>query len=271
MSNLLGIGTTLFGAGYGEYANERQNKQDRTNAMMQYQNQRNLNKQGHRLQMDMWNKTNYGAQVDHMKEAGLNPALMYGSAGQGGTTGSQGGGSASKAQAPKAPVMDMSNMLMDAQLANIKKDTEVKEANRRNIEGETPEAKGRIKNLDAKELETIQRTTNLKTDNEVRKVEKEILELKAKKKVTGSAFIDMLTAVGLDPVNNQADRDALVKILGVYFGSNVIKNILQGIGAVGRIGGKTGGKTSGGKKGMDAGKTFSDGQKRQIIDLVNGN
>jgi hypothetical protein len=27
--------------------------------------------------MDMWNKTNYGAQVEHMKNAGLNPALMY--------------------------------------------------------------------------------------------------------------------------------------------------------------------------------------------------
>jgi len=90
------------------------------------------------LQMDMWNKTNYGAQVDHMKEAGLNPALMYGSAGQGGQTGSQGGGSAGSGAAPKAPVMDMSNMLMDAQMRNINKDTEVKEANRRNIEGETP-------------------------------------------------------------------------------------------------------------------------------------
>ena len=113
--SLLGIGTTLAGMGYGEYSNERQNRQDRTNAMMQYQNQRNLNKQGHRLQMDMWNKTNYGAQVEHLKDAGLNPALMYGSAGQGGTTGSQGGGNATKAQAPKAPVMDMSNMLMDKQ------------------------------------------------------------------------------------------------------------------------------------------------------------
>jgi len=114
--SLLGIGTTIAGAAYNEYGNQRQNRQDRTNAMMQYQNQRKLNQQGNRLQMDMWNKTNYGAQVDHMKEAGLNPALMYGSAGQGGTTGSQGGGSATKAQAPKAPVMDMSNMLLDAQI-----------------------------------------------------------------------------------------------------------------------------------------------------------
>jgi len=138
MPGMLGIGTTAVGGIYNEIGNARQNRQQREMMGLQYGNQRKLNQQGHRMQMDMWNKTNYGAQVDHMKEAGLNPALMYGSAGQGGQTGSQGGGSAGSGAAPKAPVMDMSNMLMDAQMRNINKDTEVKEANRRNIEGETP-------------------------------------------------------------------------------------------------------------------------------------
>jgi len=113
--SLLGIGTTVAGAMYNEYGNQRQNRQQRDMMGLQYGNQRKLNNQGHRLQMDMWNKTNYGAQVDHMKEAGLNPALMYGGAGQGGQTGSQGGGSAGSGGAPKAPVMDMSNMLMGKQ------------------------------------------------------------------------------------------------------------------------------------------------------------
>ena len=35
---------------------------------------------------EMWNYTNYENQVAHMKNAGLNPALMYGTAGQGGQT-----------------------------------------------------------------------------------------------------------------------------------------------------------------------------------------
>jgi hypothetical protein len=48
--------------------------------------QMDLNRHGQELAMDMWNQTNYKAQVDHMKKAGLNPALMYGSAGQGGST-----------------------------------------------------------------------------------------------------------------------------------------------------------------------------------------
>lgn len=39
------------------------------------------------LQMDMWNRTNYEAQVQHLQNAGLNPALLYAKGGPGGTTG----------------------------------------------------------------------------------------------------------------------------------------------------------------------------------------
>lgn len=39
-----------------------------------------------KLSKDMWDYTNYENQVKHMKEANLNPALMYGSAGGGGST-----------------------------------------------------------------------------------------------------------------------------------------------------------------------------------------
>lgn len=39
-----------------------------------------------RKQMEMWNKTNYEAQVKQMKQAGLNPGLLYSKGGTGGTT-----------------------------------------------------------------------------------------------------------------------------------------------------------------------------------------
>ena len=43
---------------------------------------------------EMWEKTNYAAQIEQMKKAGLSPALMYGQAGAGGGTvsGAQGQG-----------------------------------------------------------------------------------------------------------------------------------------------------------------------------------
>ena len=183
--SLLGIGTTIAGGAYNEYGNQRQNRQDRTNAMMQYQNQRKLNQQGNRLQMDMWNKTNYGAQVDHMKEAGLNPALMYGSAGQGGTTGSQGGGSATKAQAPKAPVMDMSNMLMGKQAELLTAQKQKTEAETKAIGGYQKDESGArqnkiaqdVINLKANKLD-IEASTKLKlTQNETEEIRRDIQKL----------------------------------------------------------------------------------------------
>ena len=85
-----GVVGAFMGIGQAQRQYHRQKKLN----VQQYGHQRMLNQQGHDLQYDMWNKTNYKAQLEHMKAAGLNPALMYGSAGAPGTTGSQGGGSA---------------------------------------------------------------------------------------------------------------------------------------------------------------------------------
>jgi len=108
----------------GGHQQERRNYRNNRNLMgLQNQYQRGLNQQGHDLQMDMWNKTNYGAQVGHMKDAGLNPALMYKGAGAGGTTGSQGGGSASMGSSQQGKVMDLQNMLVGAQIGKLKAET----------------------------------------------------------------------------------------------------------------------------------------------------
>lgn len=140
-SKLLGgainAGSSLLG-GIGRKGRERR-QQGYTKDLMglQYANQRQLNKQGNELQMDMWNKTNYGAQMEHLKGAGLNPALMYGMSGGGGTTaGSQGGGSATGGSAPNvqetqiaggSPMMGMMQKaqvdLMASQAKNLDADT----------------------------------------------------------------------------------------------------------------------------------------------------
>lgn len=96
---------------------------------IQFQNQQQLNQQGHNLQKQMWEETNYPAQMKMMKEAGLNPGLMYGQGGGGGTTtGSQGGGSAAGGNA--AAPMDIGQALqagmMKAQIDNINADTALK-------------------------------------------------------------------------------------------------------------------------------------------------
>lgn len=67
---------------------------------LQMKNQMELNKQGQQLQLDTWKQTNYPEQIKMLKEAGMNPSLLYGKGGAGGVTGSQGGGSAAGGSAP---------------------------------------------------------------------------------------------------------------------------------------------------------------------------
>lgn len=127
------------------------------------------------LDKQMWDETNYGAQVQHMRNAGLNVGLMYGMAGQGGITGSGGapsgamgaGGSGSGGGVPQAQSMDITQAALDsamkaAQIDAVKAQTKKTEAEANKTEGvDTEEALARItditqgvKNKQAEELLT---------------------------------------------------------------------------------------------------------------------
>lgn len=137
---------------------------------VQQQNQMALNQQGHDLQMDMWNKTNYKAQMEHMKAAGLNPALMYGMSGGGGTTaGSQGGGSAASGQVGQERVMDLSNMMAMAQIGKIKAET-------KEILGETDLGEAKVLDLLAGIDKTKADTRLVKANEKGQKILNEINE-----------------------------------------------------------------------------------------------
>lgn len=89
----------VLGQGMQGMNDDRQvDMQGRLNAQ-QAQWQMQLMNHQTRKQLEMWEKTSYGAQVEQMKKAGINPALMYGMGGGGGQTvgggmPSTGGGSA---------------------------------------------------------------------------------------------------------------------------------------------------------------------------------
>lgn len=98
---------------------------------IQFKNQKELDKYGQQLQLETWEKTNYPAQMAMLKEAGLNPGLMYGQAGSGGVTGSQVGGSAASGNAPAPqpwPLDIGSAMMMAAQIKLMKAQAKKTEA-----------------------------------------------------------------------------------------------------------------------------------------------
>lgn len=157
----------------------QQQNQEKLNAQ-QMRNQQLLNQQGSDLQMDMWNKTNYEAQIAQMKAAGLNPALMYGMKGGGGTTtgsqsgGSASGGSAAGGNAPAPQQMDLGNIIqaamMNANLAlinankeNKEKDTELKDAQKDKTEQDTKTGEFNLKLAeDLRENTIIQKQMELR-------------------------------------------------------------------------------------------------------------
>ena len=228
-----GAATTQLLGMIGGHGQERRNYRNNRKLMeLQHQNQMGLNRQGHDLQMDMWNKTNYGAQVQHMKDAGLNPALMYKGAGAGGTTGSQGGGSASMGSSQQGKVMDLQNALLGAQIDGIKAKAESDRANAQDKLGNTPLAKANIAGVKQSTLEAVERTSNLKKENDIMELKRQVDEVvrdRAKNgTVKGDVIGNILEVAGLDPKNNPEHQALLWGLFGVQYGARVFKDLMQG-------------------------------------------
>lgn len=224
-------GLGVFGMLGSNTNQKRQYGQSKRLMGLQNQYQRGLNQQGHDLQMDMWNKTNYGAQMRHMKEAGLNPGLMYGMGGGGGTTtGSQGGGSQSMGGVEQQKNMGIEGAMAIAQMELLKAQTNKTNAERDSLLGDTKESNARIGNITAdtnvklqninesvERIALIRKNTELKNE-EISKVRQEIKTLvstellnKAKEDLTdaqANSVAEMVEVAWAQTGINQQNADA---------------------------------------------------------------
>lgn len=179
--SLLSAGSTIANAAIGMIGQRKREKRAMNNQKqlmdIQHKNQRELNQQGFDLQKRMWDETNYGAQMEHLKNAGLNPAIMYGMSGGGGvTTGSQGGGSAAGGHAPapqEMPTFDIQqSLMMKAQLDLMKAQADKTEAEADNIRGEEGTiGASQIQKLIAETSNEEQKNKLLKLDESMKKLD----------------------------------------------------------------------------------------------------
>lgn len=146
-----GAANTIFGGIQQRRTAEIQKKQNKE--MMDYQQQK---------QLEMWAKTGYGPQVQQMKNAGINPALLYGMSGGGASTigaaipntnvGSGEGHAPINQGIAMALQSKQQAELLQAQKENIEADTRNKQVEATKKEGvDTKEAETRI-DLNVQEL-----------------------------------------------------------------------------------------------------------------------
>jgi hypothetical protein len=178
MLGAAGIGAASGVAGAGMSAMLAQGQHRRQRALMGYQQnlQQGLNQQGHDLNYDMWKKTNYPAQIEMMKEAGLNPSMIYGKGGAGGQTGGQGGGAAAGGSAAMPMMGNMGGV--DAMTAS---QIQVNKASAYKMEVEANKLKGVDTELvETNVLSLTQGIENQKAVQELTKVQTAIAEVTLK-------------------------------------------------------------------------------------------
>lgn len=157
----LGMLAASTGSGMlmGEWNDRRQRRQQEDLQNIQLRGNEIALKQQARKELEMWKATSYPAQIKMMKEAGINPALMYGMGGGGGTTVGGGGAGVSGGTAPSGGGEMMGVMGIGLQ---AKAQTELLKAQKENIEAQTANLGAETKYTGGAKTENTNQDTNLK-------------------------------------------------------------------------------------------------------------
>lgn len=129
-----GMGLLFSGVNNDIQANQQQRLTD-----IQTKANEDLSAFNFNQQLQLWNETNYPAQVQQLEKAGLNPALLYHGAGAGGTTGSPSGGAGMGIAQGTSPTQ-IAQLALQSQEAQA--DINLKNAQANNLNAQTPQEAG---------------------------------------------------------------------------------------------------------------------------------
>lgn len=127
----------MFGRSQEKHNDARQLAQQQKLQELQIAGQKQMTDYNFQKQLDMWNATNYEAQIKHMKSAGVNPALAYGLNGAGGATASVTPGNVTGTDAPKGGHESYDQQAMGIQFQQQAMQLQLLEAQKKNIEADT--------------------------------------------------------------------------------------------------------------------------------------
>jgi hypothetical protein len=179
----------IIGEGLGlitqPFKNRQQLKQAGKLQELQIKGSKEMTDYNMSKQLQMWKDTSYGAQVEQMNKAGINPALMYGMGGGGGQTAGSGGSSVSGQTAGTAQKSSGGEGmgLMLGQMGLMEADRKVKEADARlkNVEADklagvdTDKTKTEIASLSAGIKNTEAQTKLKEVETRISEVQERIM------------------------------------------------------------------------------------------------
>lgn len=142
----------------GNRRRKKQIEQQQKLTDMQTDANKELANHGMAISKEMFDATGYGAQRKQMEDAGLNPALMYGHAGAGGSTQSAGAGSAGMGQASDEASQKMASTQakgMALQLAKLQSEIAINKAQAKNLNVDADKKAGVDTDLAKANIESI--------------------------------------------------------------------------------------------------------------------
>lgn len=192
-----GLVGSIFGLLAGNAADNRQLRQQRRlNEEVNKPYQKWLYDLQMQKELEMWEKTGYGAQKKQMLEAGINPALMYGMSGGGGQTVGGGAGAGVAAHAATGGGEEIQGMglglqaaMQQAQIDVMKSQADLNKASAESKRGtETEESKARTESI-------YQGIANAKIEGRLKEIQANILSIEETlKKETYTEAVDEIIA-----------------------------------------------------------------------------
>lgn len=169
----------ILGMVLGGINDRRQVSQQHRLTDIQIEAQKNLSQFNMAQQLEMWKNTSYPAQIEQMKKAGLNPALLYGMGGGGGQTTGNTSANVTGATAQQNPGEVQQMVGMGLQNGLLAEQRKLIQAQTKNVNADTASKQKQPANIEADTAMKIANTGNIQQDTKLKEIATHINQLQA--------------------------------------------------------------------------------------------